>query len=499
MLSRFDDDSLGLMTDMYELTMAFGYWKLQLHRRPAAFNMYFRRPPFRGGYAIVAGLEDFLSYLQRLRFSNSDLSYLSQLRGNDGQAIFETKFLDYLGAFQFAAQVDAMPEGTVAFAHQPLVRLTGPILDCQIVESALLHIVGFQTLIATKAARVAMAARGMPVLEFGLRRAQGSDGGLAASRAAYVGGCDATSNLMAGKYLGIPARGTHAHSWVMLFDSEIESFQAYAQAMPNNSIFLVDTYDTLQGARNAIKIGGWLRDNGHKMVGIRLDSGDLAYLSSAARQMLDEAGFHEAVIVASNDLDESIIDSLIQQGAAINIWGVGTHLVTAYDQPALGAVYKITAAQNAAGQWLPRIKLSEQAIKVSTPGILQVRRYFDSDNAVADMVFDELSPPGDSPTIVDPLDPTRRRRITADAKFSDLLMPAVRDGQRVCEVRPLAQIRQYAQEQLAQFHPGVKRLVNPHAYPVGLEEGLHTTKTNLILAARGFTAAAAGADSIQTD
>jgi nicotinate phosphoribosyltransferase len=493
MLGRLDGDSLGLLTDMYQLTMAFGYWKLRLHRRLASFAMFFRRFPFQGGYAIAAGLEDFLAYLERLRFSPGDVDFLGGLAGNDGKPIFEPEFLEFLAGYRFTGNVDAMPEGTVAFSHEPLVRVTGAILDCQIVESALLHLVGFQSLVATKAARMSLAARGMPILEFGLRRAQGSDGGLAAARAAHIGGCDATSNLLASKLLGIPARGTHAHSWVMLFDRELAAFQAYAEVLPNNSIFLVDTYDTLRGVRHAIEVGRWLRERGHRMVGIRLDSGDLAYLSIAARQMLDDAGFQDSIIVASNDLDENIIDSLLQQGAAINVWGVGTRLVTGHDQAALGGVYKITAVQDDRGIWQPRIKLSEQAIKVSTPGILQVRRFEDSSGAVADMIFDELASPRGESIIVDPLDPTRQRRLGESMSARDLLVPIVRDGKRVAADRSLGEIRAAAQGELSKFHPGVKRLVNPHTYPVGLEKGLHATKTRLILEARGYADAADGA------
>ncbi len=294
---------------------------------------------------------------------------------------------------QLKIDIDAMPEGTVAFPHEPLLRVRGPIIECQILETALLNILNFQTLIATKASRVVHAAQGDQVLEFGLRRAQGIDGALAASRAAYIGGCHATSNVLAGKLFGIPVRGTHAHSWVMSFENELEAFAAYAQAMPNNCVFLVDTYDTLEGVRNAIRIGNVLRDSGHRMVGIRLDSGDLAQLSVDARKLLDEAGFTDASIVASNDLDEKLIESLKHQGAKISIWGVGTKLVTAYDQPALGGVYKLGAIQDSDGRWVPKIKLSEQLIKTSTPGILQVRRYFHQGCMAADRIWNELEEP----------------------------------------------------------------------------------------------------------
>jgi nicotinate phosphoribosyltransferase len=297
------------------------------------------------------------------------LEFLATLTGDDGKPLFESAFLEYLRALRFTCDVDAIPEGTVAFPHEPLLRITGPILQCQLLETALLNLINFQSLIATKAARVCLATQGEPVLEFGLRRAQGLDGGLAASRAAYIGGCAATSNVLAGKTFDIPVRGTHAHSWVMAFDDEREAFSAYAKAMPNNCVFLVDTYDTLEGVRRAVETGKWLRERGHEMVGIRLDSGDLAWLSVEARKILDNGGFPKALIVASNDLDEHIIASLKAQGAQINVWGVGTKLITAFDQPALGGVYKLGAIRGDDGRWVYKVKLSEQAAKVSTPGI----------------------------------------------------------------------------------------------------------------------------------
>jgi nicotinate phosphoribosyltransferase len=330
------------------------------------------------------------------------------------------------------------------------------------------------------------AARGEPVLEFGLRRAQGIDGSLAASRAAYIGGCAATSNVLAGRLFGIPVKGTHAHSWVMSFDDELEAFRAYARAMPNNCVFLVDTYDTLQGVRNAVTVGHELRQEGHEMIGIRLDSGDLAWLSIEARKILDEAGFPEAAILASNDLDEDIIISLKDQGATISCWGVGTRLVTAYDEPALGGVYKLSAIRDPGGPWQYKVKLSEQAIKVSNPGILQVRRYYQDGAAIGDMIFDTESAHGDGETMIDPLDLTRRRVFPAEARSEELLTPLFRNGEQVYESPSLDSIRSRVGEQLAAFHAGVKRFVNPHEYPVGLEAGLFERKTDLILKARGF-------------
>ncbi|MBN1911912.1 MAG: nicotinate phosphoribosyltransferase [Pirellulales bacterium] len=483
-LSDIYRTSLTLLTDLYQMTMAYGYWRLGRAEREAVFHLTFRKNPFQGGYAVAAGLEYVVEFLRRFRFMPDDLEYLASLTGNDNRPLFDRDFLDYLAELELRVDVDAIPEGTVVFPHEPLVRVSGPILQCQILETALLNIVNYQTLIATKAARVCTATGGQPVLEFGLRRAQGIDGSLAASRAAFLGGCAATSNVLAGKLLGIPVRGTHAHSWVMSFDDEFSAFEGYAQAMPNNSLFLVDTYDTLDGVRNAIRVGRQLRERGHEMVGIRLDSGDLAYLSIEARKLLDEAGFEKAAIVASNDLDEYLIASLKNQGATVTVWGVGTKLVTAYDQPALGGVYKLGAMKSDDGQWQPKVKLSEQAVKTSTPGILQVRRYRDASGPVGDMIYNELQPLCDGETMVDPLDPTRRRRMADNDASEDLLVSVVRAGQVVYNSPPLEIVRTRAQEQLASFHPGVLRHDNPHQYPVGLEERLHELKTRLILEAR---------------
>jgi nicotinate phosphoribosyltransferase len=318
------------------------------------------------------------------------------------------------------------------------------------------------------------------VLEFGLRRAQGIDGGLSASRAAFIGGAAATSNVLAGKLFGIPVKGTHAHSWVMSFEDEQTAFETYAKAMPNNCVFLVDTYDTIEGVKKAIEVGKRLRSAGHAMVGIRLDSGDLAYLSIAARKLLDEAGFSDAVIVASNDLDEHLIESLRHQGAQIAVWGVGTKLATAADQPALGGVYKLGALKDSSGNWLPKVKLSEQLVKVSTPGMLQVRRFFANQIARADMVYNELQPLPDTCTIVDPHDPSRQRQHGEEYEYEDLLKPVFRGGQFVGNKPSLVAIRERVTNQLACFHDSILRLNNPHGYPVGLEKGLHDLKTEMV-------------------
>jgi nicotinate phosphoribosyltransferase len=479
--------SLALLTDLYQLTMAYGYWKERMHEREAVFHLVFRENPFRGGFAVACGLHAAVEYLEALRFEAEDIDYLASIPARDGSPLFEAAFLDFLRDLSFACDIDGVPEGTVVFPHEPLVRAKGPLLQAQILETALLNLINFQTLVATKAARVVLAARGEPVLEFGMRRAQGIDGSISASRAAYVGGCVGTSNVMAGRLFGIPVKGTHAHSWVMCFDSELEAFRAYAEAMPNNCIFLVDTYDTLQGVRNAVAVGRRLREQGYPLLGIRLDSGDLAYLSIEARKILDAEGFADTPILASSDLDEHIINSLKEQGATIGVWGVGTRLATAYDQPALGGVYKLSALRGHDGRWEDRVKLSEQAVKTSTPGILQVRRFRRGGEMVADVIFDEKHPILGDWVVVDPADPTRRKFIPGDAVGTDLLVPVFRQGRRVYEMPPLDACRDRARQQLDEFHPSTKRFVNPHQYPAGLEAGLHQRKTEMILQARGFS------------
>ena len=476
--------SLALFTDLYQLTMAYGYWKLGLADREAVFCLQFRKNPFGGGYTIACGLQNAIEFMERLRFDEDDLRFLSGLQGNDGRPLFDSAFLDYLGGLELRIDVDAVPEGTAVFPYEPVIRVKGPMLQCQLLETPLLNIVNFQSLIATKAARICYAAKGDAVIEFGLRRAQGIDGGVSASRAAYVGGCAGTSNVLAGKLYGIPVRGTHAHSWVMLFDDELAAFEKYADVLPNNCVFLVDTYNTLEGVRNAVRVGKRLQLEGHKMIGIRLDSGDLAYLSIEARKILDEAGFREAAILASNELDEQVIASLKEQGATISVWGVGTRLSTAYDQPALGGVYKLTAARNENGSWVHRIKLSEQMSKSSIPGILQVRRFSKDGEFVADAIYDELESPRAFRTILDPRDPTRRKTIPDDSDGEDLLIPILRGGKPVYESPSLDETRNRTLSQLSMLHSGVKRFLNPHQYPAGLEEGLHDVRSELILEAR---------------
>ncbi len=487
-LSDIYRPSLALLTDLYQLTMAYGFWKTGMAETEAAFNLSFREAPFRGGYAVACGLEGVLDFLEGFRFDERDLAYLGELCGSDGKALFDAAFLRYLRDLRFPCSVDAVPEGTVVFPHEPLLRVEGPIVPCQIVESALLNMVNFQTLIASKAARVVRAARGDPVLEFGLRRAQGIDGALSASRAAYIGGCAATSNVLAGKLFAIPVKGTHAHSWVMCFPSEEAAFQAYAEAMPNNCVFLVDTYDTLEGVRRAIAIGTWLRERGQELLGIRLDSGDLAYLSIEARTMLDQAGFPKAVIVASNDLDEHLIESLKDQGATIAVWGVGTKLATGAGQSALGGVYKLAAVRGSDGAWQYKLKLSEQTGKINVPGRVGVRRYQDRGAYLGDCIYDAARGVPEACVIVDPMDPTRRKRIPPEASSTELLVKVMDRGARTAAgaAVPIEELRRRTQTGLEGFHAGVKRLANPHVYPVGLEQGLSEIRTRLILEARGF-------------
>ena len=483
-LSRIYRPSLALLTDLYELTMAQGYWKLGRAEEQACFAMYFRELPFGGGYAVACGLALLVDFIERFRFAREDLAYLAKLEGNDGERLFDAGFLEHLEKMRISCDVEAMAEGTAVFAHEPLVRVTGPLLEAQLLETAVLNLINFSTLVATKAARICQAAGGDPVVEFGLRRAQGIDGGLTASRAAYVGGCAGTSNVLAGQAFGIPVSGTHAHSWVMSFADELTSFEAYALAMPNNCIFLVDTYDTLAGVRRAAQVGRWLKNHGHKLGGIRLDSGDLAYLSIEARKILDEAGLAEAKILASNDLDEKLIRSLKDQGAMISLWGVGTQLATAYDQPALGGVYKLGAIRQADGRWREKIKLSEQSAKINTPGLLRVRRYHSGGRFVADMIYDQRDGIPDRPMLVDPQDPTRRRAIAPGTEGTQLLERIFEAGRRVYEPPSLEAIRARRAEQLGSLHPAIRRFEHPHRYPVGLAKTLYERKTDLVLRAR---------------
>ena len=474
--------SLTLLTDFYQITMAYAYWKSGLADREAVFHVFYRNKPFNGGYAISCGLELIIDYLDNFGFDDSDLDYLKTQNGNDGKPLFDLEFISYLRKLKFTCTVDAMPEGTPVFENEPIIRVRGPLLQAQLIETPLLNIINYQTLIATKSARICQAANKSPVMEFGLRRAQGPDGGLSASRAAYIGGCHTTSNVLAGKLFGIPLSGTHAHSWVMSFSNELEAFEKYAQAMENNCVLLVDTYNTLQGIANAIEVGKALKAKGKKLIGIRIDSGDLAYLSRLAREMLDNAGLFETKIVASNDLDEYILESLHDQDAKLDVLGIGTKLVTAYDQPALGGVYKLSAMKNKEGKWESKIKLSEQTIKINIPGIQQVRRFYKNGLMVADMIYDLEIGYSDEPTIKGVNDPTKSKKIkTEQFESEDLLVPIFQEGRLIYKNPGLSEIRSRVSEQLEKLHSGIKRFVNPHAYVVGLEQRLYEKRLRLIL------------------
>lgn len=480
MNSLFKQHSFALLTDFYEITMAYAYWKNKMMDVEAVFHLFFRRKPFNGGYGIVAGLESVIDYLKNYRFDASDIAYLATLEGADNQPLFEEAFLDYLLNLKFTCDLDAMAEGEVVFPYEPLIRIQGPIIQCQLLESPLLTLTNFPTLIATKAARICIAAKGDPVMEFGLRRAQGIDGAITATRSAYIGGCAATSNVFSGKALGIPLKGTHAHSWVMAFESEYDSFQAYAEALPGNCVFLVDTYDTIDGVKNAIEIGKWLKKRGRSLLGIRLDSGDLTYLSIESRKLLDEAGFKETQILASNELDELIIADLKNQGAQIAAWGVGTHLVTGHMQPALDGVYKLSALRKLGKAWEYKIKLSEQMTKMSNPGILQTRRYYNEKGYIADCIYDCLAEVNKVSILVDPFDATRQRRMGKDLKYRDLLVPIFRSGECVYPLPTLNSIQDKAKSELNLFDRSIKRFINPHTFPVGLELSLYEKKIDLV-------------------
>ncbi len=476
--------SWALYTDLYQLTMAQGYLDAGSGDELATFQMYFRDYPFKGGYAIACGMEQLAEILADYAFSEEDVAYLATLPAPGGGALFSEGFLDYLRAFKLDVRVDAVPEGTVVFPNEPIVRVQGPIMQCQMLETMLLNCVSFQTLIATKAARVCQAADGRPVTEFGLRRAQGT-GALWASRAAVVGGCASTSNVLAGKMFGLPVSGTHSHSWVMSFPDELSAFRAYARVAPENCSLLVDTYDVKQGIANAITVGLEMKARGEKLRAIRIDSGDLAWLSKMARQMLDEAGLQDVGIMLTNDLDETLIQSILEEGAPVDIWGVGTKLATAFDQPTLGGVYKLTAIKEPGeSAWKDRLKISETSAKLTTPGVLDVRRYFHEDGSIAgDMVFDVFDEPtaGAGEVIVDPMDALRQKHLDG-LRFTTLLRPLFAEGEAKIfgGERSALTAQTRAKEQLATLDETQLRMLNPHTYPVGLERKLHERRQRLI-------------------
>lgn len=487
----YGSNPLALFADAYAFTAPYAFWKSGLHETRVSFYMFHRKAPFGSGYAIAAGLQYVSDWLKGYYLDKSDLGFLAEMSGNDGKPLFEAGFLDYLDNFKFRCDVDAVPEGTVVFPHEPMVRMEGTILECLLAETFILTTVNSQSLFATKASRVCEAAKGEPVMEFGARRAQGLDGAIAAARACYIGGTAGTSLLQAGKLFKIPVKGTHPHAFVMFFDAELDAFQTYAKALPNNAVFLVDTYDTLEGVRNAVRACEIVVAAGHRPIGIRLDSGDLAYLSIEAREMLDQAGFHDMQVFASNDLDEYLIESLKAQGATIAVWGVGTKMSTAYDQPAFGGVWKMSAKMEkdpwGTTVWKHKIKLSEQSVKTSVPGLLRAKRFMHPDGSyMADMIYDEITgiPQGDV-VIVDPTDPLRRRVIPVNTPCEELLQPVFRNGEFCAEQPSLAKMRDRRADQLARFHTGIRRLHNPHSYPVGLEASLHDLRMALALKGKG--------------
>jgi len=472
---------LALLTDFYELTMMAGYLKEGREDQQACFEYFFRSLPPHAGFAVCAGLEPFLSYLENLRFEEDDLAYLASLE------VFEDAFIECLRAFRPACTVRAVPEGTVVFPHEPLAVVEGSIFETQLVETALLNFLNHQTLIATKAARINLAAEGDPVMDFGLRRAHGPDGGLSGSRAAYIGGCASTSNVLAGKVYGIPVAGTHAHSWVMSFASEYEAFRAFAEAFPERCVLLVDTYDTIaSGVPNAIRVFEEFRDAGRPMrPAIRLDSGDLAKLSKQAWKLMREAGFDDPLIVASNDLEEDLIADLKRQGARINAWGVGTQLITAHDSPALNGVYKLVAAKEN-GEWRPRIKISSNINKATDPGHKRLVRYRDaSGHPLGDVAYadDEPFPEHGIVNGRDRALPHRSVRLAPAASCEEMLDPVFSDGRRTAPAPPIAEVRERAQAQIAALPEEFKRLRNPEIYRVLLSEGLGVLKEQMLASA----------------
>ena len=447
--------NLTMMTDLYQLTMMYGYYKCGMRDNLATFDMFYRSKDATTHYAIMAGVEQLVEYIENLHFDEDAIAYLRSLN------IFDEDFLDELRRFTFHGDIQAVPEGTIVFSNEPLIRVTAPIFEAQLIETALLTIINHQTLIATKASRVVQAAEGGTVMEFGLRRAQGPDAGIYGARAAIIGGCVGTSNVLTGQMYGIPAMGTHAHSWVMSFPTELEAFRKYAELFPTSCLLLVDTYEP---------------------AGIRLDSGDLAYLSREARRMLDEAGFPEAKICASGDLDEMLIRDLKLQGACIDTWGVGTKLITSEDSPSLGGVYKLSA-EYVDGRVVPKIKISENPAKITNPGVKKLYRIYDKSNgmAVADLIaleqehYDESQPL----TIYDPVN-TWKSMTLPNYTMEDLHVPVVKNDKRVYDSPALMDIRQHCEEDLATFWDQYKRLLNPHRYKVDLSDSLWMLKNSMI-------------------
>jgi len=485
-------EDLALLTDFYQLTMMGGYWKTGRNDLQACFNYTFRELPPHNGFAITAGLEQLFDLIENLRFTEQDLDYLSRL------GTFDDAFLEYLRDFRPTCNIEAVPEGTVIFPHEPILQLEGPLIEAQLLETAVLNALNYQTLIATKAARIRSACGSDNLVEFGLRRAHGPDGGLSGSRAAYIGGADSTSNMLAGKVFGIPVTGTHAHSWVMSFDNELDAFRAYASCYEDPTL-LVDTYDTLtSGLPNAVTLFKELRDAGRSVrPAVRLDSGDLSRLSKAAFRMFAEAGFDDLLIVASNELNEDLIADLKRQGARINSWGVGTHLITSSDHPALGGVYKLVAVGENGGQWEPRIKLSSNLGKMTDPGRKRLVRYYDGHGRpLADLIrlYDEpadvIGPgqPAKPVPFAERHDLSFLRAVWDATRCEDLLEPVMQNGKRVTASPSLDDIRERARAQIASLPEEVRRLRNPEIYAVGLSPRLAAEKVRLVRQAPGVLA-----------
>ncbi len=474
-------NNLTLMTDLYQLTMMQGYFEANMHNKKAVFDMFYRKNPSNNGYAIVCGLEQIVDYIKNIKFDEDNINYLKSLN------IFKDDFLQYLKEFKFTGDIYAIPEGTIVFPNEPLIRVSSNIMEAQFIETTILNIINHQSLIATKASRVAWAAEGDFIMEFGLRRAQGPDAGVYGSRAAFIGGCMATSNVLAGKMFNIPVSGTHSHSWVMSFKDEITAFRTYANIFPDRCILLVDTYDTLKsGVPNAIKVFKEMEEKGVKLksYGIRLDSGDLAYISDKARTMLDEAGFKDAIITASNDLDENIISSLKQQGTKINVWGVGTNLITSSDCPAFGGVYKL-CAEEVDGEVIPKIKLSENTDKVNNPGVKKIFRIYDkaTNKVKADLICleDENIDENEDLTIFHPINTWKTMTLKANEYYTkELLKPVFLNGKCVFEKIETVDIKKHCENEKESFWNEYKRLINPHILPVDLSLKLYNLKKDMI-------------------
>lgn len=472
--------SNALFTDFYELTMAQGYWKEGMNQT-VVFDMFFRKNPFNGGFSVLAGNETLLDAITQFSFSEDDINYLAE------QKIFEKGFLDYLKEFKFSGDIYMMDEGTVIFPQEPLLRIHANLIEAQIVEGLILNVINFQSLIATKTARVWIASKKAPIMEFGLRRAQGPDGAMSATRAAYIGGSSGTSNTLAGKLYGIPVMGTMAHSWIMSFPSELEAFRAYAKIYPQNSVFLIDTYDTLKsGIKNAIIVGKELVEQGYNF-GVRLDSGDISYLTREVRKELDKAGLPQAKISVSNELTEEIITTLVANNAPINSWGVGTHMVTGGTEASFTGVYKLAARHDkATNKMKPAMKFSDNPAKTTNPGIKNVYRLYDSNGmACADILAleDEILKTDTEYRFYHPMVDYRQFSFTA-AKIEPLLKKRIENGNRLQPRLPEAEqlkiSRKTMQEQLATFDESYKRILNPHIYKVSITEELKNLKMKFI-------------------